>query len=1105
MESFDGLGWFLSRSAEVPRAELVYSDMLVAASVIVAMLGGMAAMQLMGIARRPDRVGAATAHAAHWTAVIVLGGSVWSMHFIGMLAVDVCQPVQFDEWVTAASMLPSVVASAVGLRSVQQRRDDLRSIVWAGVVVGAGIGVMHYTGMAAMRMDSQLRYDPTWFAISIVVAVALATLGLGARAVLSRTRWPRLVVALVSGALLGLAISGMHYTAMQASLFVGPVDLLYQRWSSRQFELAVAVALVTVCVFGFAWGVVGLVSYRSLAQHLRERDRLISDILEHLPGTVVRLRARGDETMQRVLVSRSLEDLTGRSLEDYEREQWTLTQIITDADRPVFLQAMRQTLQTGRPIHLNVRFEHASGALRWMEVRAVAHRVDASAPVVDLFLSDVTAAQWAQQREQELLRGVDEVVGRARLSVQGEFLDVNDRLARALEYEPEELIGRPHRSVLLPDQDPAQMEAFWQALRQGQPQKGTFKRRTKSGGVRHLSGWYQPIHDLHGQVVAVLKLVMDVTEHVQALQELQHLNERLQQAMAARSTFFATVSHEIRTPMNAVVGFAELLRDQLTDAEQRAQAQSILDAARSLLRILNDLLDVAKLESGEFSIVEAPFRLPRMLRDLVSQFGVLAARKGLSLRLEMADGLPDGWLGDGDRVRQILTNLLGNALKFTEQGHVTLGAATEDGQLRLWVQDTGIGIDPQRQQAIFEPFVQADAGTARRYGGTGLGMSIVKGLVQRMGGRLSLHSVPGQGTTVTLWLPLAPVQDAPCPTEPSPLPPAAAAQGPRLRVLACDDVEQNRELLRRLLQRAGHEVCVLPDGRSLLQHYVEQGGQWDVILLDLHMPQWDGVETCKQLRAAERAHRWPARPVLALSASVLESDRHAAGQAGMNGFLEKPIDVRALERSVQEHAAQARGEDARASGSDTSTAVADEARGRALWGDDWLARVQDWLREQEPLVRASRWDQWSADQWHRWAGTAANLGLPALAAAARACERALREGRTVPWPQAEQAWRAVWQWCGLSPDADGGVHAGAGTAAHEPGGDVPIDAALLRRLLQACQRGEIDGAALAELAEQDPASAQGLRGWLEEFDFERAAQWLAWRLGDRAQNEEVRA
>lgn len=1058
-------------------APVIYDHGLVLLSVVIATLGGAAAMQLMGLARQPERFGHLIARSAYGTAVFTLGISVWSMHFIGMLAADICQDVHFDSWITALSMLPSILASALGLRVFARSETSDRAVITSGIWVGVGIGLMHYSGMGAMRMESILRYDPLWFGGSLVVAITLAIAGLGARQVLVR-RWrlSPLWASVVAGAILGLAISGMHYTAMQAALFIGPFDASYVRWSHRQLELSLVVAAVTFIIFGLAWGTVAIAAYRGLNVRLRERESLLSDILQNLPGAVMRLPA--EPGSRPILVSPGIDELTGRAAHACEQGQWALHDVVEPADLGEFQEALDRTLQGAQRQTATIRLKHTDGHVRWAQVRFQASQAAHAHRVLDLYLTDVTVELAARTREQQLLHAIDNVMGRAVLSPEGEFQQVNVRLAQTLGYTPGELVGQPHRRVW-PGNNTEDIDGFWSALRAGQAQPGEFARLAKDGTLRYLKGWYQPLLDAEGAVYAVLKLVIDVSERVHMVESLQHTQAELEQALASRSAFFANVSHEIRTPMNAVVGFAELLREGLTNDKQTSQAQSILDAARALLRILNDLLDAAKLERGEFSLLEAPFALDRLVRDLVSQFGVTASRKGLDLRLEWPDDVAPCRLGDGDRVRQILTNLLGNALKFTEKGQVTLGIARDgDRGVQLWVRDTGIGIPPERQRAIFDPFVQADAGTARRYGGTGLGMSIVKHLVERMGGDVQLHSVLGQGTTVCVVLPLPVAPASECSQQtayPEPLQPVRP-----LRILAADDVRQNRELLVALLERAGHRVTVFEGGQGLLASYQENPAAWDVILLDLHMPDMDGLAACQHIRTFEQERGLARIPVFALSASVLEQDRQAARQVGMDDFLEKPINLAQLHKALQQVPQRSGFEPQVVDALMPHASISDPAFGALLWGGQWMDKVWEWVTEVD-----SAWadfEAWSTSDWHRIVGVASNLALPSLAQAAKACENASEHDRPAAQRAARVQWDAIKAWLGQRTP-----RTSAGSSGWAPALLAPAElSALLDRLAAACTLGEIDQDALDHLLAAEPLRTMPLHQALQAFDFDAA-------------------
>lgn len=1111
--------WFVWGDTVGPLAPAVWDAWLVALSIVIACAGGVAAMQLCAIARRPDAFGPTVSRAAYALAALGMGSSVWGMHFIGMLAVDICQPVRYDPWITGLSMLPALIASWVGLRMYARPAPAVAGsagpptrlrwppILWGGLWVGAGIGTMHYSGMAAMRMESTLRYDPMGFALSIVVAVVLAIIGLGAREWLRhRGRMRGFQANLLAGLILGLATVGMHYTAMRASLFIGPVDLAYPRWSNRQVELALAVAGALVVGFGFSWGALGLLSYRTLLQRLREREALLSTILDDMPLAVLRLTVHDDGTTLPALASRAVQNLVGLPAEGYLNRQWTLLQRIHPDDVTAAHQAFNHALETQQPQRFEARVRHESAGWRHALVLATCYRNERQRHL-HIYALDITNEARISRERRTLLEAIDHIACRAILSTDRRFVEVNDTLAHALGYSAAELVGQPHAAVWPEDEQAAQQyEQLWSALLDGYEEQGFFPRKRRDGSIVYLQGAYRPLLDDDGRVRAVLKIALDVTDRERTVQTLEKTRAQLQAALASRTAFFASFSHEIRTPMNAILGYAELLREALPiNSAEREQVDIIVNAGRSLLRILNDLLDAAKLERSEFKLAPTPVVLPRLLHGLISRFGVLAQPKGLRLQLDVDDALPACIEADGDRLEQILSNLIGNALKFTERGHVTVGARRADAQtLHLWVEDSGIGIPKERQQAIFEPFVQADAVTTRRYGGTGLGMTIVKRLVELMQGELSLQSEPGVGTRIDIRLPLHVLPTHDCAEAAPPHSPAAAAPDaalPPLRVLAADDVEQNRTLLHTLLTRWGHAACVVDGGEALLARYAQDPAAWDVVLLDLHMPELDGLQTCQRLRALEHERGLRPIPVYALTAAVMEEDRRAAAQAGMDGFLEKPIHPAALRHVLQAAAERAGAVMAAGSaGEGTHTApaptaadktaagpVVDAEQGRALWHDDWLPRVRQWWAEMAPQWAAM--PTWDRTAWHRCAGVAANLGLAALAAAARACEQALVRGEPAPVDAAQRAVHATAAWLQESDSS----RASAAAPPAAPAADAlsaPPAPAIVQRLRRACQRGEVDEPALQALRQTHPTVAQVLQQALDNFDFDGALRCL---------------
>ncbi len=350
------------------------------------------------------------------------------------------------------------------------------------------------------------------------------------------------------------------------------------------------------------------------------------------------------------------------------------------------------------------------------------------------------------------------------------------------------------------------------------------------------------------------------------------------------------MSHEIRTPLNGVLGLARLALDESLDAARRREyLEGIVESATTLAALISDVLDISKIEAGKLSLERTDFDLHELLQSVQRGFRENASAKSLEIRLDIAPGVPLHVMGDPVRVRQIVSNFVGNAVKFTPQGHVhLLVTMAANGYVRIAVSDSGIGIEKQVLARLFRPFTQADESTTRAFGGTGLGLSICRELAGRLGGAVGAESEPGRGSTFWVELPLPAVQARAMRVD---APPAAAIDNVNLagvRVLLVDDNEINSMIAAAFMSKWAVEVLSAPGGHEALELVDREQGRFDLVLMDLHMPGMSGYETASALRA-----RYPADtlPIVALTAAAFEEDRQRSQQVGMNDFLSKPFSA----------------------------------------------------------------------------------------------------------------------------------------------------------------------------------------------------------------------
>ncbi|MBZ5620075.1 MAG: PAS domain S-box protein [Acidobacteriia bacterium] len=745
------------------------------------------------------------------------------------------------------------------------------------------------------------------------------------------------------------------------------------------------------------------------AEALRESEERFRIMADGCPAVMWVTDAEGGIQF----INRAFRETCGVTFEQVEGGKWQ--SLIHPDDAPEYVRAFRRALEEHTPFRGEARARRADGEWRWTESHAEP-RFSPGREFLGLagISPDITErkhAEQALQRSEEKFRQLAENIREVFwmmppaateiLYVSPAYEQVWGRTCDSLYQRPASWLDAVH------PEDLGQARSNLPRLMRGETAESEFRIRTPDGQAKWIRNRAFPIRDQGGQLIRIVGIAEEITERKRYEAELIHAREGADAANRAKSRFLANMSHEIRTPMNGVIGMIQLLFETDLTPEQRQYATVAQASGQTLLALIDDILDLSRIEARKITLENLSFDLRQTVEDVVQLMRVQARAKGLPIHSRVSPDIPPFLRGDAHRLRQVLSNLFANAIKFTERGVVTMDAALErqgegTATVRFTITDTGIGIRPDQVAALFSPFTQADASTTRKYGGTGLGLAICKQLVEMMGGTIGVDSREGRGSTFwfTVVFDLAHPNQQPTATERGDGRFGAAGGTTRVeidaRILVAEDNATNRDVALAQLRKLGYEASAVTNGAEAVE--AVQHGRYDLVLMDCEMPEMDGFEATRRIRGSVH----PGIPIIALTADAMSGDRDRCLSEGMNDYLAKPVEMGLLRDVLAKWLPVSGAEDAAQSTGERADAIFNgEALLRRLMGDRQLAGIvlkaflQD-VPSQLNNLRA-RLDEADApgarSHAHALKGAAATVSAEGLHAIARAIERAGTAGQ----------------------------------------------------------------------------------------------------------------
>jgi PAS domain S-box-containing protein len=977
---------------------------LVAMSVLISILSAYTALDLAGrvvAARGRLRIVWLFAGAS------AMGQGIWSMHYIGMLALGMPMIVYYHLPTVLLSLFAAIAASFVALFIVSRPKMSISDAMIGSLFMGSGIGAMHYVGMAAMRMQSVVSYSRPIVVLSIVLAIVISLVGLvltfNAREDTQTTVGRKIVSALV----IGLAIPVMHYVGMSAASFSSSdasLNLVNCIVISGIGVRAIALISITVLLVGigcayldrslqriYMWAallkigvftIVGMLLFHQFKDWLlpgltlwqsreltifftsiagvfgsflffrkseelhvqqltsettaRQRGELNLEIANEELKNEIKERRRTEDQLRisearflaaaratndtiwewdikanQIWTNEAVNNQFGLKREQSTTIDWFLSLVHPEDCERVHLGLETAIQSTKDNWSDEYRVRRDNGSYAFVLDRGVIDRdTDGQALRMIGAMSDVTKDKLLEQ-ELRIAKEIAEVANREnKLRLEQAplpmwiydletltFIDVNQAALTHYGYSRDEVMNMIILDLIPTEDVPEVSRRIGAVSRELDGKTESISRhKTKSGTLIDVAVFGRTIH-WHGRPAEIV-FINDITEQLRTRDYLNDAKEKAESANRSKSEFLANMSHEIRTPLNGVIGMTDLALETELTPEQREYMETVKMSADSLLIVINDILDFSKIEAGKFDLDGIEFDLRDCLEGTLKTLALRADEKGLELLCEMAADVPEIVRGDKNRLRQVLLNLVGNAIKYTSDGEIALRVQADsqsgmNSMLHFTVSDTGIGIAPEKLKAIFDPFTQADTSTTRKYGGTGLGLTISTRIVELMDGKIWVESEMGQGSQFHFTVHLEAAD-----SKPIQLGTIASPEILRhVKVLVVDDNRTNRRILEGLLNRWEMKTTCVPSGVEALAHLSaasQSAEPFGLILTDVHMPEMDGFNLIEQIRQQQLS----TATIMMLSSGGHRGDAARCEELGVAAYLLKPIRQSELREAI---------------------------------------------------------------------------------------------------------------------------------------------------------------------------------------------------------------